>query len=73
MAQVTGGTLYVSEGLRNLGDAFQEIAAELSSQYSLAYSPTNKTRDGTFRRIKIVTNIPNVIIRAKRGYYSQPF
>ena len=73
LAQVTGGTLYVSEGLRNLGDAFQEIAAELSSQYSLAYSPTNKTRDGTFRRIKIVTNIPNVIIRAKRGYYSQPF
>lgn len=72
LAEVTGGTLYVSEGLRNLGDAFQEIAAELSSQYSLAYSPTNKTRDGTFRRIKIETNIPNVIVRAKRGYYSQP-
>ncbi len=73
LAQVTGGTLYVSEGLRNLGDAFQKIAAELNSQYSLAYSPTNKTRDGKFRRIKIVTNIPNVIVRAKRGYYSQPF
>lgn len=72
LAEVTGGTLYVSEGLRNLGDAFQEIAAELSSQYSLAYSPTNKTRDGTFRRIKIETNIPNVIVRAKRGYYSRP-
>jgi len=71
LAEVTGGTLYVSEGLRNLGDAFQEIAAELSSQYSLAYSPTNKTKDGTFRRIKIETNIPNVIVRAKRGYYSQ--
>jgi VWFA-related protein len=72
LAEVTGGTLYVSEGLRNLGDAFQEIAAELSSQYSLAYSPTNKTRDGTFRRIKIETDIPNVIVRAKRGYYSRP-
>lgn len=73
LAEVTGGTLYVSEGLRNLGDAFQEIAAELSSQYSLAYSPTNKTKDGKFRRIKIVTNIPDVIVRAKRGYYSRPF
>ena len=73
LAEVTGGTLYVSEGLRNLGDAFQEIAAELSSQYSLAYSPTNKTRDGTFRRIKIETNLSDVIVRAKRGYYSQPF
>lgn len=73
LAEVTGGTLYVSEGLRNLGDAFQEIAAELSSQYSLAYSPTNKNRDGKFRRIKIVTDIPNVIVRAKRGYYSRPF
>ena len=73
LADVTGGTLYVSEGLRNLGDAFQEIAAELSSQYSLAYSPTNKKRDGRFRRIKIVVNLPDVIVRAKRGYYSQPF
>ena len=72
LAEVTGGTLYVSEGLRNLGDAFQEIAAELSSQYSLAYSPTNKTRDGKFRRIRIVTNIPNVIVRAKHGYYGRP-
>ena len=73
LAEVTGGTLYVSEGLRNLGDAFQEIAAELSSQYSLAYSPTNKKRDGTFRRIKIETNLSDVVVRAKRGYYSQPF
>ena len=73
LAEVTGGTLYVSEGLRNLGDAFREIAAELSSQYSLAYSPTNKKRDGMFRRIKIEINLPDVIVRAKRGYYSQPF
>ena len=73
LAQVTGGTLYVSQGLRNLGDAFQQIAAELRSQYSLAYSPTNKKRDGKFRRIKIVTDVPNVIVRAKRGYYSRPF
>ena len=73
LAEVTGGTLYVSEGLRNLGDAFREIAAELSSQYSLAYSPTNRTKDGKFRRIKIETNLPDVIVRAKRGYYSQPF
>ena len=73
LAEVTGGTLYVSEGLRNLGDAFQEIAAELSSQYSLAYSPTNKKKDGKFRRIKIVIDLPNVIVRTKRGYYSRPF
>ena len=73
LAEATGGTLYVSEGLRNLGEAFQEIAAELSSQYSLAYNPTNKKKDGKFRRIKIETNLPDVIVRAKRGYYSQPF
>lgn len=73
LAEVTGGTLYVSEGLRNLGDAFREIAAELSSQYSLAYSPTNKQKDGTFRRIRIETNLSDVIVRAKRGYHSQPF
>ena len=72
LAEVTGGTLYVSEGLRNLGDAFQKIAAELSSQYSLAYSPTNKKKDGSFRRIKIVTDLHDVIVRAKQGYYSLP-
>ncbi len=71
LAKVTGGTLYVSKGLQNLGDAFQKIAAELRSQYSLAYSPTNKKKNGKFRKIKIVVDLPDVIVRTKRGYYSQ--
>jgi VWFA-related protein len=71
LAKITGGTFHVSKGLHNLGHAFQQIAAELRNQYSLAYSPTNNKKNGKFRKIKIVTDLPDVIVRARRGYYSR--
>jgi Ca-activated chloride channel homolog len=32
---------------------FQQAAAFLRNQYSLSYSPTNRARDGKFRKVKI--------------------
>ena len=45
------------------------IAQELSSQYSLGYSPTNGRPDGRFRRISVrVVNRPELKLRARAGY-----
>ena len=71
LAKTTGGKLYVTKDLLNLSHAFRQIAAELRSQYSLGYSPTNKKKDGRYRKIKVVTNLPDVTVRSKRGYTSQ--
>src|SRR5208283_1594010 len=49
---------------------FRQIAEELRTSYELAYYPTNKTRDGTFRKIGIRSRDEAIKIRAKTGYFA---
>ena len=64
----SGGRLLRADTLASLPDAFAQIAAELRTQYSIGYYPTNKTRDDTYRRIKVSTTRKGVVIRARPGY-----
>jgi Ca-activated chloride channel family protein len=50
---------------------FREIAEELRTSYELAYYPTNKVKDRTFRKIVIKPRREGVAIRTKTGYYSE--
>jgi Ca-activated chloride channel family protein len=50
---------------------FREIAEELRTSYELAYYPTNKVKDKTFRKIVIKPSREGVAIRTKTGYYSE--
>jgi len=68
LANKSGGRLMRADTLGSLPDAFAKIAAELRTQYSVGYYPTNKTRDGKYRKIKVVTTRKNVVIRARPGY-----
>ncbi|MBV9960105.1 MAG: VWA domain-containing protein, partial [Acidobacteria bacterium] len=68
LAQVTGGKLYRADTLGSLPLAFSNIAAELRTQYSLGYYPTNTARDGKFRKVRIRTIRPGLIVRARPGY-----
>ncbi len=70
LAEVTGGTLYVAQGVETLGDAFAKIATELRSQYSLGYVSTNQKRDGKYRKVTVKVDLPNTIVKAKKGYHS---
>jgi len=49
----TGGRAYFPRNERELRDAFAQIERELREQYLIAYSPSNKTRDGLYRRVSI--------------------
>jgi hypothetical protein len=42
----------------------------MRSQYSLAYTPTNKKRDGSYRKVKIQIKRPGYKLLARRGYYA---
>ena len=50
---------------------FQQIAEELRTSYELAYYPTNRAKDDTFRKIVIKPKQEGVRIRAKTGYFSR--
>jgi len=49
----TGGQAFLPRFYGEFPSIFRAIADALRNQYSLAYSPTNQTRDGTFRKIKV--------------------
>jgi len=51
-----------------LPEAFAQIAAELRTQYAIGYYPTNKARDGQYRKIKVTSTRKNAVVRARPGY-----
>ena len=68
LADKSGGRLLRADTIGSLPDAFEQIAAELRTQYMLGYYPLNKERDERYRKIKVETSRKNVIIRARPGY-----
>ena len=53
ITDATGGRAYFPHNERELRDAFEQIQHDLREQYLIAYSPSNKTRDGSYRRVTI--------------------
>lgn len=70
LCEETGGrVIRVGNKIEKLREAFDEISAELRSQYSVGYAPTNNKRDGSFRAIDIKTK-EGYKIQARKGYYA---
>ena len=68
LADQSGGRLLRADTLGSLPDAFARIAAELRTQYSIGYYPSNTTHDGLYRKVKVSTTRKDVAVRAKPGY-----
>ena len=71
MADAGGGVFYEVEKLTDLAGAYEQVVADLGTMYSLAYRPTNNTRDGKWRAIRIGVSRTNAVPRGKRGYYAK--
>jgi len=70
MADAGGGIFYEVESLQDLAGAYERVVADLGTVYSLAYRPSDKTRDGKWRAIKVNVARPAAVARGKRGYYA---
>jgi len=72
LSRGSGGRSFVAETLADARAAFARVAADIGTQYSLGYYPTNKARDGKFRSIKLeVRGVKEKAqIRARDGYYA---
>ena len=77
LAQLTGGQAFFISTEAELEQATSRVALELRSQYSLGYTPTNRQRDGKWRKIKVrilpSAELPSVTIRVREGYFAAPF
>jgi VWFA-related protein len=71
MARATGGKNFSAASLQEARAAFAQVANEIGTQYSLGYYPSNKTRDGRFRQIKVeLRGVKDSSVRAREGYYA---
>ncbi|HEY2963123.1 MAG TPA: VWA domain-containing protein [Pyrinomonadaceae bacterium] len=76
IAEQTGGRAYFPKHERDLRDAFIQIQRDLREQYLVAYSPSNKARDGSYRRIEIQLVNPelrqqNLKLNYRPGYFAK--
>lgn len=71
MSEETGGHVVRADRRNDLRTAFQELAEEMRSQYSLAYTSTNPKHDGTFRKLTVKVNQPDTKVQTRKGYYAQ--
>src|SRR5580692_98205 len=70
LTEQTGGrVINVGNKFDKLKEAFDQIAAELRSQYSIGYTSTNAVLDGTYRKLEIKSK-QNYKIQTRAGYYA---
>ena len=70
LAQATGGRLYRPLSFDALESTYAEVADELRHQYALYFTPLNKSRDGSFRRVRVETANPAYRPQTRVGYFA---
>jgi Ca-activated chloride channel homolog len=76
LAEKTGGRAFFPDEGMDLDAAFAQIQEEMRSQYVIAYSPKNKARDGSYRKLKLEIVTQEMKQRKLRllhreGYYAK--
>ena len=69
-AQETGGRSFFPNQVSDLAAIYGQISDELSSQYTVGYTSKNTKRDGSWRRVVLRINRPNLTARTKLGYFA---
>ncbi|RPI22006.1 MAG: VWA domain-containing protein [Acidobacteria bacterium] len=70
LAASTGGTLVANTN--DLLPGIKTVTADFRSHYELSYTPTNKTYDGSYRKIGVRIKRSGLTARARDGYYALP-
>lgn len=60
---------YASAVARGMYRAVLDVAGEVTTQYIIRYVPQNET-DKAYRNVKVVVDLGNVKVRARKGYYA---
>jgi Ca-activated chloride channel homolog len=74
ITEITGGRTFSIDNPNDLADIATKIGIELRNQYVLGYLPKNAVRDGKWHKIRVKLlpprGLPQLIVRAKQGYYA---
>ena len=67
-AEKSGGRYISTPGGQSLREAFNSVLEELGNQYTLAYRPTNRARDGRWRQIEVKLTRTELVARTRKRY-----
>lgn len=74
LCEATGGRMFKVLDLNDLGDIAQRISEELRNEYVLGYTPTERRRDGQWRKLKVrllpPPGLPMLTVHSREGYYA---
>ena len=59
LASETGGRAFFPDSIAELPQIASEIVRDMRTQYVIAYNPTNKTQDGSYRAIRVTVDQPS--------------
>jgi len=71
LAEETGGDVFLPQSLKEAVPICERIARDIRNQYTIAYIPTNKKQDGTYRAIQVTAKAPGrgpLLVRTRAGY-----
>jgi len=70
LAEPTGGRMFQAGKKTPLREIFRIIEDELRSQYALGYVPSNRERDGSYRKLLVKVRDRALKVRARKGYFA---
>jgi Ca-activated chloride channel homolog len=69
----TGGLVFYPKEVAEVQALAVEVARDIRSQYTIAYTPSVQALDGSYRQIKVTVNAPGKpVVRTRSGYYATP-
>ncbi len=72
IAEQTGGAAYFPKALKDVDAIAAEVAADIRTQYTLAYRSTNPPANGGYRRVHVEAKdkgFSRLDVRTRSGYY----
>ncbi|HEV7842934.1 MAG TPA: VWA domain-containing protein [Pyrinomonadaceae bacterium] len=73
VSEKTGGRAFFPLDKQSLEAAFAQIQSELRSQYLIAYQPSNRKHDGSFRQVRVEIVNPELRKQKLRLLYRQGY
>jgi Ca-activated chloride channel family protein len=70
LAYETGGRVLYPNTFGQLDNIYAEVDEELRNQYTLGYVSSNQVKDGSYRRIQVSVDAPDITVSARPGYYA---
>lgn len=72
MSTETGGRVFKVDRRTTLDDIFKDLQDEMRSQYAIAYTSPNSSKDGSYHKLDIRVDNKDYKVQARKGYYAIP-